>query len=131
MAYKGFRPDLMGRIVGALAEWPRYYVSIREMADHFNGADWNQLKECFDVLARQKKLRFAPQNKKPVNGLADDKYYIVDHIVPYETWGRKSRIQARCPRCDKPIQGRHGRRNRQHHDDDKCEFDTTKILIEE
>ena len=126
MTYKGFRPDLMGRIQGALGEWPTYQVTIRDMAKRFEGADWAQLKECFDVLVRRKALRPYTQN----GNLPDDSYTIVDHIVPYKSWDRKPKVQTRCPRCDKPIQGRHGRRNRQHHDDDKCDFDTTKLLIE-
>jgi hypothetical protein len=121
MAYKKFRPDLMGRIATALHDWPSYHVSIREMAKHLGGQDWTQIEECFDQAVKGGQLEALGEG-------VDAKYYIKDHIVPWR--GKlKPTYQARCPRCQKPIQGRHGRRNRQHHDDDKCDFDTTRILI--
>ena len=128
MAYKGFRPDLMMRVTGAFHSWPSYNVTVREIALHLGGQNWTQIEECFQQLVKEGKLGVHHWN---TGQGVDFQYRINDHIVPWRSNGKGSSYQAHCPRCNRPIQGRHGRRNRQHHDDDKCDFDTTKLLIEE
>lgn len=131
MAYKGHRPDLMGRILAAFngsylgsEGWPSYTVTVREMAKHLGGQDWTQIGECFTQLVKEGKL-----TSSHIGRGVDTKYHINDHIPPWEGKVQPG-YQARCPRCKQPIQGRHGRRKRQGHDDDKCDFDTTKLIVD-
>jgi hypothetical protein len=148
-----YRPDIFNRITSKLRDWHKPYVTInalsealRENAVHVQdcineclrrdekqrqqkqklklGFQSNSLYNSY--FSRIEKYEFKNKQRKQLHPY-DYQYVISYHIPKYDSPEKKK--DTLCPRCNKPIPGRHSRVSKGH-DKDKCDMDMVKLIVE-
>jgi hypothetical protein len=136
------RPDIKNRIRNLNLvdndRWPRPYVSAKELSNFFRNASPDDVLYELQSLSKRSspyeaffyRIDKSKVGKKgrTINLPPKEWKFYFSRWYPPSSKSKESKVTL-CPKCNKPIPGRHARKRRGH-DPAKCDVDMTEFILD-